>query len=221
MIANSNYPHSELESNVAGEYRAQGFEVIIQPKQADLPFDLGTYQPDILVKKSQNNGYIVEVKGSVSRLSIDRYREISEMVAAHPGWSFLLVTSEDEIPLQLSRNSDQLMSWSQISRNVGKATNLISLGECEGAFLILWGALEATLRQHAKDVLIPIERFPGPSLINHLYSQGELSIEQYDQARDLQKIRNPLVHGYQTSNVESATQRLRDLVIELVELWGK
>ena len=50
------------------------------------------------------------------------------------------------------------------------------MGETEAAFLSLWGVLEAALRRRALQMSIPIERFPTLSLINQLYSQGELSL---------------------------------------------
>jgi hypothetical protein len=39
----------------------------------ELPFDLGTYLPDLLVKKSENEGYLIEIKHSAAQTSIERY----------------------------------------------------------------------------------------------------------------------------------------------------
>jgi hypothetical protein len=86
--------------------------------------------------------------------------------------------------------------------------------------LSLWVILEAALRRQAKQVSIPIERFPTSSLINHLYSQGELSIEQFDKAKALQVIRNRFIHGYQTPSLIEYTKQLQELVNELLELWA-
>lgn len=221
MTSNTERAQSVLESKVAEKYRAQGFEVIFEPQKADIPFDLGTYRPDLIAKKSPNEGYIIEVKGSVSRTPIDRYREIAEIVAQHAGWSFLLVTGEDVSLSEQEEDDNGLLTWEQMIQRQAQAERLLSLGESEGAFISLWGILEAALRQQAIKALIPIERFPTLSLINHLYSQGELSIEQFDKAKVLQAIRNRFVHGYQTPNLDEPAKQLQELVKELVELWGQ
>jgi len=209
-----------IASKVVDKYKKQGYEVIFGPQAKDLPFDLGQYHPDLIVKKSPNEGLIIEVKNSVARTPIDRYREIAETVSQHKGWSFLLVTGDD-VPLgEQEKDDDNLLSWEQMRKHQIQAEHLLSIGETEGAFLSLWRILEAALRRQAKRVSIPIERFPTLSLINHLYSQGELSIEQFDKAKSLQAIRNRIIHGYQTSSIIESTKQLQELVNELLELWA-
>lgn len=219
MTPNAERAHRALESKVAERYRAQGFEVLVEPQKATLPFDLGTYRPDLVATKSPNEGYIIEIKNSASRTPIDRLREIAEVVAQHAGWGFLLVTGEDVSLDEQQKDNDGLLSWKQMLQRRIHANRLLSMGEAEGAFLSLWGVLEAALRQRAKNTSIPIERFPTLSLINHLYSQGELSIEQFDKAKALQAIRNRFVHGYQTPDLDKPTMQLQELVNELIELW--
>jgi len=77
------------------------------------------------------------------------------------------------------------------------------------------------VRRQAKQVAIPIERFPANanSLINHLYSQGELSMEQFDQVRVIQTVRDRLIHGYQLPNLGEPTKQLQGLVNELIAIW--
>ncbi len=98
-------------------------------------------------------------------------------------------------------------------------SKFLAIGEVEVAFLCLWGILEAAMRRQAKQVAIPIERFPASSLINHLYSQGELSMEQFDQVRVIQTVRNRLIHGYQLPNLDEPTKQLQMLVNELIAMW--
>jgi len=97
---------------------------------------------------------------------------------------------------------------------------LISLGENEGAFLSLWGTIEALLRRRAEEVTIPIERFPTVSLIKHMYSQGELSIEEYDRAMLLLSVRNRYIHGFEAPEVNESVSELLALVNELISLWA-
>lgn len=217
MTSKTERDYRVLESKIAEKYKTQGFEVVLQPKKEDLPFDLGTYRPDLIAKKTPNECYIIEVKGSTSLTSIDRYREIAEIVAQHAGWSFLLVTGDDIYLSEKEKDNNGLLTLEQMHQRQAQAQRLLSLGEFEGAFLSLWGVLEAALRRQAIKVSIPIERFPTLSLVNHLYSQGELSIEQLDKVKALQAIRNRFVHGYQTPNLNEPTKQLQELVKELVE----
>ena len=216
----SSNTESALESRVVEKYKKQGYEVISGPQAKDIPFDLGSYHPDLIVKKSPKEGFIIELKNSVIKMPIDHYREIAEIVSQHDGWRFLLVTGDDVSLGEQEKSDDGLLSWEQMRQRKIQAEHLLSIGEAEGAFLSFWVILEAALRQQAKQVSIPIERFPTPSLINHLYSQGELSIEQFDKAKALQTIRDRFIHGYQTPNLIEHTKQLQELVNELLELWA-
>lgn len=215
MISNAIHRHNALVSQIAEKYRAEGFEVVPVSRQTALPFDLEGYCPDLLAKKSDVEGYVIEVKTRIDAASIDRFREIAEIVAQHPGWRFLLVTGEDAS----SEEKNDLLTWEQMSQGLERADRLLSSGEPEGAFLSLWRILEAALRRQAVAASIPVERLPTSSLIKHIYSQGEISIEQFDTAMELQSIRNRLVHGHQTPPLDGAAKRLEYLVIELIGLW--
>jgi hypothetical protein len=217
MTVNIEPTHSLLESKVAEKYRQQGFDVIVAPQPKDLPFDLGDYQPDLLVKKSADEGYVIEIKRNAQYMPIERYREIAEIIAQQEGWRFLLVTGDDLFPV--GSDDDGVLSWEQILHRQKSAERLFSFGEMEGAFFIFWRVLEALLRRQAQQVLIPIERLSALSLSNHLYSQGELSMSQFDRAKSLHTLRNRLVHGYQAPDLREPTQELHELVNELVSLW--
>jgi len=113
MTSKTERDYRVLESKIAEKYKTQGFEVVLQPKKEDLPFDLGTYRPDLIAKKTPNECYIIEVKGSTSLTSIDRYREIAEIVAQHAGWSFLLVTGDDIYLSEKKKTTTDYSLWSK------------------------------------------------------------------------------------------------------------
>ncbi len=213
-----------LEKNrlqgIVEKYKLQGFEVVIDPSKSLIPFDLGNYCPDLIARKGLDEGYIIEIKNSIAKISVDRYREIAEIVAQHHGWRFLLITGED-ISSGDPQNDSELMTWDQMLQRQKQAQKFLVIGEVEVAFLYLWGVLEAAMRRQAKQVAIPIERFPANSLINHLYSQGELSMEQFDQVRVIQTVRDRLAHGYQLPDLEEPIKQLRVLVNELIAMWKK
>jgi len=227
MILDSQLAEKGLETKVleknrlqgiAEKYKLRGFEVVIEPSKSLIPFDLGNYCPDLMARKGSDEGYIIELKNSIAKISVDRYREIGEIVAQHHGWRFLLITRED-ISSEDPKDDSELLTWEQMLHRQEQAQNFLAIGEVEVAFLYLWGILEAAMRRQAKQVAIPIERFPANSLINHLYSQGELSMEQFDQVRVIQTVRDRLIHGYQMPNLGEPTKQLQMLVDELIVMW--
>lgn len=211
MMVNSS--ENDLLLRVAQKYRQEGYEVVTESQKNELPFDLGVYRPDLVVKKSDGTGFVIDVKTSASPISIERYRDIAETVAKHKGWRFLLVTGDEQEDLE------QLISRQEIAQRKEKSKHLIAIGESEAAFLSLWSIVEALMRRQAEEALIPIERFPPVALIKHLFSQGEISIEQFDKAMSLVEVRNRLVHGFQTQGLDKSVIELQALVDDLMNLW--
>jgi len=212
--------HDTLMTRVAKKYEKEGYKVFIEPQKTNLPFDLGLYRPDLIAVKSENDGYIIEIKSKATRISVDQFRDLAENISQHNGWRFLLVTGDDISLNETEQKSEKLLlSWEQILTRKEKGEKLLSLGEAEGAFLTFWGIFEAMMRKKAEQVSIPIERFPTLSLIKHLYSQGEISIEQFDKSLELMNVRNQFVHGFQSQNLDNAVVEIKNLVSELFESW--
>ncbi|MBP7964430.1 MAG: hypothetical protein KBG20_13100 [Caldilineaceae bacterium] len=210
---------SELETRIAADYEGQGYKVVHQPGPETLPFDLGFYVPDLLVTKADNEHYIVEVKPSTSRIPVERYREVAKIVASQPGWRFLLVTDEGPLADQPGPRNRATLTWPQIQTRVEQAQQLRSMGEFEGSILALWSAFEALMRNRAEEIHLPLEYLQTSSVINHLYSQGELSVEQFEAAKKLRDIRNLITHGFQVDAAEEAFDLLDSLVREAIDEW--
>jgi len=207
---------SQLEASIAKRYTELGFTVTVEPSLDLIPFDLGGYKPDMLATKQPDQNYIIEIKGSSQRISVDRFREISEVVKAHPGWRFLLVTGDDEISIG---EETMLLQSEQIKHGVKKAESLIAEGFSDAAFLYLWSLLEGMMRRQSIQRAIPIERLSGLSMINHLYSQGEMTRGQFHECKDLLLIRNRIAHGYQDTHMEKGCRRLLNLILILSSEW--
>ncbi len=210
---------SELERKIAAGYEGQGYTVVAQPRPEDLPFDLGFYRPDLLVSKADKEHYIVEVKHSSRSIPVERYREVAEIVAGQPGWRFLLVTEESPLADQPGAPIRTPLTRPQIILRVEQAEQLRSMGELEGSILALWSAFEALMRNRAEEIHLPLEYLQTSSVINHLYSQGELSVEQFEAAKKLRDIRNLITHGFQVDAAEEAFDLLDSLVREAIDEW--
>lgn len=210
---------SELERQVADRYRRQGYEVITEPPPKSLPFDLGFYRPDMLVNLPNGEHYLVEVKSPGGYLNVERLRDIARTVAEHQGWRFFVVADPDRLPDGNGAERWEPLTLPQIRSRLERVDNLIGLEEEEAAFLTLWSLLEALLRRRAEDVQLPVERLEASSLVNHLYSQGELSMQQYDAIKELVSVRNAAAHGFAAPELPVSLPKLRALVGELAEEW--
>ena len=220
MNISSQDSHNSVESSIAEKYRKKGFEVITNPQSKDLLFELGTYRPDLVVRKSKNKGYIIEVKTASAQISVGRYQEIASIISQQTGWRFLLITGDDAVSNSQDGIEGNLLKWGQIYQRKGQADRLISSGESEGAFLSLWVLFEALMRKRAEQIFLPIERIPTIPLIKHLYSQGELDMEQFDQALSLQNLRNQLIHGIEVLDLSEPIIHIQYLVDDLLKSWG-
>lgn len=205
-------------AELARSYEAQGFAVKTEPMVGDIPFDLAGYRPDLLAEK-EGQHLIVEVKKAGVPLSVDRLQALAGTIRQHAGWRFVLVPADEEGPSQPFTNAGEVVSWPAVTERAKRAGHLLELGETEAAFLMLWSALEAMLRRHAEQIALPIERLPTSALLNYLYSQGELSHEQFQQALAALKVRNRLAHGFEAREASREARPLYTLVETLLQEW--
>lgn len=208
--------HGDLEERVAEKYQQQGFSVTKNPACSGLPFDLGGYRPDLIVQKDPDQNYIIEIKNSSRQISVDRFRAIAENVQSHPGWRFLLVTSDDDLPIGCDRD---LLHYDEALLRADQAEALIASGAAEAAFLFLWSTLEGMMRRRSIESAIPIDRLMPLAMTSHLYSQGELSRLQFHRIKDLISSRNRAAHGYHDPQLEEGANKLLALVRELANEW--
>ena len=207
---------SGLEERVAEKYLQQGFSVITNPPLSSLPFDLGGYRPDLIAQKESDQNYIIEIKNSSRQISVDRFRAIAENVQSHPGWRFLLVTSDDDLPIG---SEGDLLRYDESLLRADQAEALIASGAAEAAFLFLWNTLEGMMRRRSIESAIPIDRLMPLAMTSHLYSQGELSRLQFHRIKDLISSRNRAAHGYHDPQLEEGARELLLLVRELANEW--
>lgn len=223
MMENTKSLHDEKVESLIKKYRDQGFTVIQNPKADQLPFDLDNYQPDILATKNENEcgliGLIIEVKTSITPVSVERLQSVAEEVSKHPGWRFLLVTLEDMEAESLPGTCEELPSWEELINYFSQVSKLIENNNIEPAFLFLWSLFEGALRKRAVDVSIPVERLPAIKLIKSMYSLGELSISEFDIIQACLEQRNRLAHGYIQKLDSEVLHKLVTLVVKLLIEW--
>jgi hypothetical protein len=203
---------------LALDYEKRGFAIWKEPARDDLPFDLDGYTPD-LVARNGDSGVIIEIKPSAGRLSIDRFQSIAQEIASHPGWRFILVTLDDVDSSTIPTTTAELPTWEQLMDKIGQVELMVNNRVLEPALLYLWSIFEAALRKRAIQQNIPIERLPPHVLLNHMYSQGEVSVYQLDTFRELLKKRDRIVHGANEPTELNVAAELLEAVKALVTEW--
>jgi mRNA-degrading endonuclease RelE of RelBE toxin-antitoxin system len=223
MIDNTKSLHDEKVESLIKKYRDEGFTVTKEPQPNEIPFDLDNYQPDILATKNEHEsgliGLIIEVKTSISPVSVERLQSVAEKISRHPGWRFLLVTLEDIEAESLPGTSEELPSWEEIIDHFSQVSKLIENNNIEPAFLFLWSVFEGALRKRAVDVSIPVERLPVIRFLRSMYSLGELSISEFDSIQACLEQRNRLAHGYIQKLDLEVLHTFVILVVKLLIEW--
>jgi Holliday junction resolvase len=210
--------HEQKINSTAQELSENGYKVLVEPLNSDLPFDLGGYRPDIIATKG-DLGIVLEVKTTLNRLSVDRFQDIAERVASHHGWRFLLVTLDDITEKILPSDQNHLPSWEELNSRLLNLSRLVRDSLFEPALLFLWSILEAALRKRAISQNIPIWRFPVEKLLNHIFSSGEISISEFDLFKSCLELRNKAAHGIQISIDPEILKSATASVGILVEKW--
>ncbi|PSB51175.1 hypothetical protein [Chamaesiphon polymorphus] len=205
--------------STAQELIDSGYKVSIEPASSDLPFDLGSYRPNLIATKD-NEGLILEVKTTSNRLSIDRFQSIAEQIATHNGWRFLLITLDDTSDSILPSSERDLPSWDELKTRLSKLEILIQNSLFEPSILFLSSILEATLRKRSIEQNIPIWRLPEKNLLNHLFSSGEISMSDFDIFKKCLELRNKVAHGLATSIDPNLLSSANVSVENLVTTWS-
>lgn len=208
----------EKLDSLTATYEQQGFTVLRKPSSDQLPFDLGGYRPGLIATRGET-GLIIEVKTTTSHISVDRFQALAQEIARHPGWRFLLVTLEDVDSLGVPTTAPELPTWSQLAMKLRQAESLIAEGALEPALLYLWSIFESALRRRAIVQSIPVERLPPAALLNHMYSQGEVSVQDIDLFREFMGKRNRTAHGANAAIDLAWMELVFQAVSRLVDDW--
>jgi hypothetical protein len=199
---------------IAADYRAQGYDVHIDPGPKDVPAFLVGFRPD-MIARGPNDSVVVEVKVGTSTAASERFRELAETIQQQPGWRFSLVVidprSDEVVP-----SAQPLLNRQAIADRLEKAHELLGVGITDAAFLLLWVSIEALLRQLATREGLPLERIPSSTLLKELFSLGILSRDGLEIAQRALTVRNALVHGFEARELDQTTEELAQLAQQLL-----
>src|SRR6266850_2892678 len=199
---------------IAGEYEARGYEVVVEPGPEKLPKFLAGFRPD-LVARGPNESVVVEIKVGTKTAASERFRELAEIIQHQPGWRFSLVVIDPRSD-EVAPPTQQLLDRQAIVDRLGRANALLKTGATDAAFLLMWVAVEALLRHIATREGLPLERVPSSSLMKELFSLGILSRSELDVAQRAFSVRNALVHGFETTKLDEIAKEVAQLAQQLL-----
>jgi REase_AHJR-like len=196
-----------------------GYEILSSASDFKLPFDLDGYSPDLIATKN-GGGVIVDIKASRNRSPIDLFQGIAKKISTYPGWRFLIVSLSDEGENALQLTHESLPSWKELASQLVSLDALNQDALFEPSVLFASRILEAILRKRVMALDMPIASFPIINLLNHLFSNGEISIVQFDLFKSFLAMRNSVAHGMRVA-VDTETLTLVKAAIQsLVVQWG-
>lgn len=197
----------EVLEALGANYRADGFQFIIDPSTRLVPPFLRPYRPDALAFKGAG-GVLIELV----RVSQDRdgkTRALAKLVEDHPDWRLEVVLADnflrergwilepDAIP---SLPPDQL---GILREDLGR---LISDGKASAAILLGWSLLEALTRARVSRLVRPSTRpLTGWQVVEQLTTFGLVEEGGYERLRRLLPVRNAIAHGdFQIGTIRDA-----------------
>ncbi len=196
---------------IAQEYEQRGYRVVVGPSQDQVPEFLKSFQPD-LIAIGPDESVVVEVKLGEEVRRSRHWAELARAVEQQPGWRFeLVVRSRPDTELK------QTIPVQKIRSHLDLSKRLSSQGELEGAFLLAWAALEASMRKVSEQSKLDQLGMNPATIIANLYMDGALSRREYDDLQRILSIRNRVVHGAPAPEISEGTiGKVRDITLHLL-----
>lgn len=202
---------------VARDYEKNGYKVIIEPRGSNIPSFIKNYQPDLIATSDKEN-VIIEVKTRSDFATIERLRDIAEVINKKENWRFeLIVTSTKQ---ESQTENDRLnidLEISEIEKNIKETKTILKQGLYSAAFVLCWANLESLSRQLLLEDKKKLTSKMPLVLIKTLFSFGLLTRTDYDSLEKLFMIRNQIVHGYKVKDLDKkSVERLITITEKLM-----
>jgi len=215
MEANLNFKNIERRiKELAKDYESKGYAVIINPSQALLPDFLKGFEPDLIVKNSEES-VIIEVKSRQDINELKKYEQFASEISERKGWRFELVFTNMQVPF-IDKNSDITLDKVTIKSRLQQINSIIANNLFEAAFLLTWATLEGAMRLQLDNENIQISNKQTSYIFKTLYSYGLINQNDYRNLEKLFLIRNNLIHGFHQHIERKDIDDLINLIIYLI-----
>ena len=193
-------------AKTAAKYRSRGYEV---EESCELDF-LPGFHVDLVARKD-DEVRVIEVKSRTSLAATPKLNELAEILYSKPGWSYdLLLVGEPE-KLE-SPEGAQPFAEEEIRQRLAEAEAVLEKGSGQAAYLLVWSACEAAIRNLIETAEISITRVTtAVYVLDMAVMHGIISREDYDYLADMMKYRNAIAHGFDVNGFsdEKVTELIR------------
>jgi REase_AHJR-like len=179
--------------DLANEYKAKGYKVIIEPRPCERPLFLINFRPDLIAMSARDN-VVFEVKTKNSFKDSDDLDEIAQVVGAQDNWRFELVITNP----RFKTHND--ISLKTCKTRLNEARRLLKQNLHTSSLLTAWVATESLLRKLiGNDKQLKLNTLPS-QFVKTSYSLGLLSESEFDLLTKAAQARNMVVHGFEFPN---------------------
>jgi hypothetical protein len=205
---------------VADTYVSQGYQVTVRPNPEALPSFAKDFKIEILGKRG-TEGVLVAVKKDRDEVAADanltRYAEITSL---QKGWRFDFAILEAENPISRVIDGAEDFSEKDIEKSFDESLALVHQGFLRPAVITAWAGFEAAMRLRLRAAGERAGWGLAPrSMLNELYSDGVINVEEFRKLETLSHVRNQIAHGFISSLVSEggAVDFLCDIGRRLIE----
>ena len=205
---------------VADTYARQGYQVAIRPNPVALPPFAKDFKIEILGKRG-TEGVLVAVKKDRDEVAADsnltRYAEITSL---QKEWRFDFAILEAENPSAREIDGAKDFSEEDINKSFIESLDMVRLGFLRPAVITAWAGFEAAMRLRLRATGERAGWGSSPrSMLNEIYSNGVINVEDFRKLETLSRVRNQIVHGFISSLASEggAVQFLCDIGRRLIE----
>jgi uncharacterized protein YutE (UPF0331/DUF86 family) len=200
-------PESKFAEALVRDFLEEGYTQI-DPRDNRSNLTQG-YLPDLMFARG-DEVVVVEIKSREEHRELESLQSLKRAIEQTPGWHFRLYV----VPSNFRREvRDNLVDADKL---IETASRLNNEGEFEAASVVLWMAIESSLR-----VLLtnrqdrPNPGVSGLSMARRLHSEGDLSDDDLSMLNDATQARNISVHGYRLDPRRPIQSRLLRLAKRL------
>ncbi len=215
MITPKETPSRAILERIAEDYRRRGYDVVVEPRGANLPPFMPDATPDLIAHRGDEH-LVIEVKHSPQDVGRGQLSAIAKRVAGQPGWRFVLMANGPESDTALDSGLN-LLDEQSIKRRFDEANWLVENGHPEAALMLAWASIEALLRLIAVREGLASPRTDPASLLRSAASEGLIGRDEFARLNDAFRLRSAFVHGFRPApgdysrEAVAATKALSDI----------
>ena len=197
----------------AAEYRSKGYAV-----EQDCPLEfLPGFVADLVVRKDGETK-VIEVKYRASLAESPKIRELAQILHEKPGWSFELLLVGEPERLD-SPEGARSFAAEEVRHRLAEAEKALEHGLGEAAFLLVWSAFEAAVRELIAAEGVSIARVTQSGyVLDQAVHHGVISRTDYNHLADMRRYRNAIAHGFDVDGfVDEKVTEMIEVVARLLD----